>query len=192
MDASAGCSCLTAHLNHKRAAAKREKEQAMHGTGSNRIAALADGLNQLLANYFALYVQTKSHHWHVTGPHFFSYHALFDTQAQDILATTDAIAERVRKLGRPTLHSIGEIARNQSIEESDHHLSAEAMLEGLQRGNARLVRQLKELKALCRSVDDNATEGLIDSWTEAAETRLWYLSATAGGEAKLPLEHPQA
>src|SRR4051812_49856647 len=56
-------------------------------------------LNALLADTFALYVKTKNFHWHVSGPHFRDYHLLLDEQADQIFATTDPIAERVRKIG---------------------------------------------------------------------------------------------
>src|SRR3546814_1666255 len=79
--------------------------------------AVADALNALLADSFALYLKTKNYHWHVEGPRFRELHLLFDEQAAQILATTDLIAERVRKNGAPTLRSIGEIGRRQSIKD---------------------------------------------------------------------------
>src|SRR3546814_18118641 len=71
--------------------------------------AVADALNALLADSFALYLKTKNYHWHVQGPRFRDLHLLFDEQAAQILATIDPIAERVRKNGAPTLRSIGAI-----------------------------------------------------------------------------------
>jgi starvation-inducible DNA-binding protein len=67
---------------------------AGNGEGAAKIAAT---LNALLADMFTLYFKTKNFHWHMTGPHFRDYHLLLDEQAEQILATTDAIAERVRK-----------------------------------------------------------------------------------------------
>ena len=68
--------------------------------GDNSKKALADALNGLLADYYALYLKTKNFHWHVTGTHFREYHLLFDEQAAELIANTDLVAERVRKLGR--------------------------------------------------------------------------------------------
>jgi DNA-binding ferritin-like protein len=76
-------------------------------------------LNGLLADAFALYVKTKNFHWHVSGPHFRDYHLLLDEQAEQIFATTDEIAERVRKIGGATLRSIGDIAKHQTIKDND-------------------------------------------------------------------------
>ncbi|MCB8835743.1 DNA starvation/stationary phase protection protein, partial [Escherichia coli] len=76
---------------------------------------VADALNAALADCFALYIKTKNFHWHVSGPHFRDYHLLLDDQAAQILGVTDAIAERVRKIGNTTLRSIGDISRRQTI-----------------------------------------------------------------------------
>src|SRR3954470_16152049 len=80
---------------------------------------LSGALNALLADMFALYFKTKNFHWHVSGPHFRDYHVLFDEQATQIFATTDAIAERVRKVGGTTLRSIGHISREQRVKDND-------------------------------------------------------------------------
>jgi starvation-inducible DNA-binding protein len=77
--------------------------------GLNVTRDVSGALNALLADVFALYLKTKNFHWHVSGPHFRDYHLMFDEQADQIFAITDDIAERVRKIGGTTLHSIGEI-----------------------------------------------------------------------------------
>lgn len=73
---------------------------------------ISSGLRQLLADVFALYIKTKNFHWHISGPHFRDYHLLLDEQASQILAMTDVIAERTRKIGGTTLHSISDITRH--------------------------------------------------------------------------------
>src|SRR4029077_5639295 len=80
---------------------------------SNATRDLSAALTTLLADIFALYIKTKNFHWHMSGPHFRDYHLLLDEQSAQIFAPTDAIAERVRKIGGKTVHSIGEIARLQ-------------------------------------------------------------------------------
>ena len=56
----------------------------------------------LLADMFGVYLKTKNFHWHVSGPHFCDYHLILDEQADQIFATTDLLAERVRKIGGTT------------------------------------------------------------------------------------------
>ena len=94
-------------------AAERRKAplQTSSTYDGNAIRDLSGALNALLADTFALYMKTKNFHWHMSGPHFRDYHLLLDEQGDQIFAMTDPMAERVRKLGGITLHSIGEIAR---------------------------------------------------------------------------------
>src|SRR5205823_5932581 len=80
---------------------------------------ISGALNLLLADFFALYLKTKSFHWHVSGPHFRDYHLLLDEQADQIFGTTDVIAERVRKIGGTTLRSIGHVGRLQRVLDND-------------------------------------------------------------------------
>lgn len=149
--------------------------------GDNATKALADALNGLLADSFALYLKTKNFHWHVSGPHFREYHLLLDEQAAEILAITDLVAERVRKNGHRTLTSIGSIAARQRVADNDaDSLGAEAMLEELRRDNQALVQRLREVKALAGDAGDNATDGMVDDWTDQAERRVWFLAETLG------------
>lgn len=143
-------------------------QKASHG--------VADALNRVLADSFALYLKTKNFHWHVSGPFFRDYHLLLDEQAAAILATTDVIAERVRKTGNTTVRSIGEIARRQSIRDNDSEfVAAHDMLSELRADNLELVESFRSAKALADQASDNATSGLLDAWTDDAETRAWFL-----------------
>src|ERR1700754_3152665 len=103
-------------------------------------------LNRLLADVFALYLKTKNFHWHVSGPHFRDYHLLLDDQATEIFAMTDPIAERIRKLGGPTLKSIGDIARTQRLLDNDaSYVQPLDMLAELQGDNKSLTSFMREV-----------------------------------------------
>src|SRR5215471_9767485 len=80
---------------------------------------ISAALNAIVADSFALYLKTKNFHWHVSGPHFRDYHLLLDEQGEQIFATTDPLAERVRKIGGTTLRSIGHIAKLQHLHDND-------------------------------------------------------------------------
>lgn len=147
----------------------------------NNQPAVADALNALLADSFALYLKTKNYHWHVHGPHFRELHLLFDEQAAQIFATTDLIAERVRKNGAPTLRSIGDIGRRQSIKDDDATgVEADAMIKRLADDNRTLLAQIREAKAAAEADGDIATSGLVDGWADEAQQRIWFLEATLG------------
>jgi len=150
--------------------------------GDNSKKALAEALNRLLADYYALYLKTKNFHWHVSGPHFREYHLLFDDHAAELIATTDPVAERVRKLGQRTQTSIASIGAAQTLSDNDDtKINAQDMLRELRDDNTALVSSLKELKELAEDAGDNATDGLLDDWTDQAEQRAWFLAETLGG-----------
>lgn len=139
---------------------------------SNATKSVAEALNGILADSYALYFKTKNFHWHVSGPHFRDYHLLLDDQATQILATTDVIAERVRKTGNTTLRSIGDIARHQTIKDNDADFVApDAMLAELREDNLALIASLREAKDIVDNAKDNATSGILDTWTDEAEQR---------------------
>lgn len=150
----------------------------MATTGDNSKTALIDGLNGLLADHMALYFKTKNFHWHVTGRRFRDLHLLFDEQAAEIQGQIDVIAERVRKNDALTLTSIGAVAKATQIgDQDDTSLSAEAMITELHADNAKLVERLKSLKEPAEKAGDNATDGLLDDWTDMAEERVWFLKS---------------
>jgi starvation-inducible DNA-binding protein len=143
---------------------------------TNAAKTVAEALNGILADSFAIYLKTKNFHWHVSGPHFHDYHLMLDAQAAQIFATTDAIAERVRKTGNTTLRSIGDISRHQTIKDNDAaFVSAADMLAELRDDNLKLVESLREAKDIVDTAKDNATSGILDDWTDQAEERAWFL-----------------
>ncbi|MXO91875.1 Dps family protein [Pontixanthobacter aquaemixtae] len=151
----------------------------MTDTGNNSKAALVSELNGLLADHMALFFKTKNFHWHVAGPRFRDLHLLFDEQAIALRDQIDIIGERVRKLGANTLTSIGSVAQNTQVKDQDDvSLSAEAMVTELRDDNAAMVKRLKAMKPLADQAGDNATDGLLDDWTDAAEERVWFLTQT--------------
>lgn len=152
--------------------------------GSNAVRDVSGALNILLADMFALYVKTKNFHWHVSGPHFRDYHLLLDEHAGQIFATTDDIAERVRKIGGTTLRSIGDIARHQRVADNNaDFVTALDMLAELKDDNLQLTQHMRETHDLCDEHGDVATASLLENWIDEAERRTWFLyEATRHGE----------
>ena len=137
---------------------------------------VADALKSIQANSYAIYLKTKNFHWHVSGPYFRDYHLLLDEQAAEILAATDAIAERARKTGNTTIRSIGDIARHQTIKDNDaEFVTPQDMLSELRADNLHMVESFRRAKEVADEAKDNATSGLIDTWTDEAERRAWFL-----------------
>ena len=133
-------------------------------------------MNAILGDVFALYLKTKNFHWHMSGPHFRDYHLLLDEQAEQLFAMTDPVAERVRKIGGITLHSIGEIARTQRILDNDaEYVEPLDMLAELADDNKTLAARLREAHNVCDEHRDVATTSLIEVWIDETERRSWFL-----------------
>ena len=143
----------------------------------NGIEEISGDLRRLLADVFALYLKTKNFHWHMSGRHFRDYHLLLDEQAQQIFTMTDDIAERARKLGGNTLHSISEISKHQRLKDDNREsVLPEDMLAGLCTDNRELTRFLRMSHKICEEHNDVATASLIESWIDETERRTWFLS----------------
>jgi starvation-inducible DNA-binding protein len=140
-----------------------------------RAAATTDitgGMNALLADVFALYLKTKNFHWHMSGPHFRDYHLLLDEQSEQIFAMTDPMAERVRKIGGNTLHSIGEIARLQRVLDNDaEFVEPHSMLAELRDDNAELAKRMREVHGVCDDHGDVGSASLLEVWIDETERR---------------------
>jgi starvation-inducible DNA-binding protein len=144
--------------------------------GSNATKDISAALNTLLADMFALYVKTKNFHWHVSGPHFYGLHLMFDEQATQIFATVDDIAERVRKIGGTTVRSVGHINRLQRVPDNDaDYVTPLDMLSELREDNLQLVASMRETHDVCDEHNDVATASLLENWIDEAERRIWFL-----------------
>jgi starvation-inducible DNA-binding protein len=153
---------------------------------TNAVRDLSGALTTLLADFFALYVKTKNFHWHVSGPHFRDYHLMLDEQADQIFGVTDAIAERVRKIGGTTIRSIGQISRQQRILDNDaDFVTPLDMLAELRQDNLQLTASMRETHGLCDEHGDVATASLLEVWIDEAERRTWFLfEASRGVESR--------
>ena len=144
--------------------------------GRNDKSKVADALNGILADTFALYLKTKNFHWHMSGRHFRDYHLMLDDQSAQIIGTTDDIAERVRKIGGVTLRSIGQISRQSRIADNDaEFVTAQDMLAELRSDNLDLTGFLRATHALCDEHGDVASASLIENWIDETERRTWFL-----------------
>ncbi|HUN89327.1 MAG TPA: DNA starvation/stationary phase protection protein [Terriglobales bacterium] len=160
-----------------------ERRQAITASTSyldqEAVKALSGELNVLLADTFALYIKTKNFHWHVSGPHFRDYHLLLDEQADQVFAMTDDIAERVRKIGGATIHSIGQIGHLQRIADNDaDYVEPADMLAELHEDNKAMILRMREIHDLCDETGDVATASLLETWIDETQRRVWFLFET--------------
>ena len=143
---------------------------------------IAVALNGLVADAFTLYVKTKNFHWHLSGPHFRDYHLLFDEQADQIFASIDPLAERVRKIGQTTLRSIGQMSKIAKIKDNDKdYVSPTDMVIELIGDNRMMAESMRKCHSLCDDKDDPATAGLLEVYIDETERRTWFLFETSRG-----------
>ncbi len=136
-------------------------------------------INAILADTFALYLKTKNFHWHASGPHFRDYHLLFDEQADQLFASTDVLAERVRKIGGTTVRSIGHIAKLSRILDNDaDYVDPSDMLAELLDDNKQVTKSLRAAHDVCDEHGDVATASILENLIDEAERRAWFLFET--------------
>jgi starvation-inducible DNA-binding protein len=152
---------------------------AAAGLSRQAVGEISDALRRLLAGVFALYLKTKNFHWHMTANHFRDYHLLLDEQGEQIFAMTDDIAERARKIGGTTLHSMGDVARHQRLKDNNEESVPRIdMLCELCADNQDLTLSLRSAHEICEKDDDVVTASLIENWLDETERRTWFLSET--------------
>lgn len=146
------------------------------GLNSEGVAEISGALTMLLADTFALYFKTKNFHWHMSGPQFRDHHLLLDEQSEEILAITDPMAERVRKIGGSTLRSLGQASRLKRLLDNDaEFVTPQDMLAELKDDNSRLIGFMRAAHALCDERGDVASAGALETWIDEAERRVWIL-----------------
>jgi starvation-inducible DNA-binding protein len=146
-----------------------------------RAVQICGALRLLLADVFTLYLKTKNFQWHMAGRHFRDFHLLLDEHADQVLAMTDHIAARARKIGGATLRSISDISRHQRLKDNNgEELAPKEMLLELHADNLQLTRFLRATHEICERNSDIATASLIENWIDEAEGRTWFLSEVVG------------
>ena len=161
---------------HTHEDSKASKVNVPDGFDQEQVKNPSSVLNALLVDVFVLYMKTKNFHWHMSGPHFRDYHLLLDQQGDQLFAITDAIAERVRKVGGTTIRSIGHIARLQRLSDNDQEfVGARDMLLELHGDNKSLVESLRAAHVVTSKANEYATTSLLEIWIDEAERRAWFL-----------------
>src|ERR1700687_5724940 len=165
--------CIVSKAKHDKVSPDLDTPTDLPQAAVDKISA---SLNTLLADAFALYVKTKNFHWHVSGRHFHDYHLMLDEQSDAIFATTDQLAERVRKLGGTTLRSIGQIGKTQTIKDNNEtYVETRAMLRGLMEDNKHIAAAMRKAHKLADDHEDSGTAGLLETFIDETERRTWFL-----------------
>lgn len=147
--------------------------------GEEATKAISAAINPLVADAFALYVKTKNFHWHMSGHHFRDYHLLFDEQAAQIFEMIDVLAERVRKLGGLTIHSIEQISQLQTIkDDNEAYVTPLEMVRRLMEDNKNYSSRMLAAHKVCETYKDFATTSVLEIFIDETERRTWFLFET--------------
>jgi len=151
---------------------------------AQEVQAVTAAINPLIADSIALYVKLKNFHWHVVGSHFRDYHLMFDEHADEILASLDPLAERVRRIGGTTIRSMGHVQELTRVEDDDDEfVTPDAMINRLIKDNLHMAKQLRSAIELTEEKRDMPTNDLLMELLDATEKRIWFLhEISQGGE----------
>ncbi len=141
-------------------------------------ARMAEKLGQVLASTYVLYQKTQSVHWNVTGPLFVSVHKITEEQYEDLAASIDNIAERIRALGAKTPVGLSTYINNSVIDDQASWGDVENMLKQLSHDNLAVADQMREYVKEAEEADDVFTADLLTSRIGALEEASWMLSAS--------------
>ena len=136
---------------------------------------IVNGLSQLLADTYTLYLKTQNFHWNVTGPAFFTLHGLFEQQYTGYIAPIDEIAERIRSLGAVAPGSFSQFAQIASIKDANGVPTAEKMIEELTRDNDHIAESLRPVLALAEAAHDGPTVDLLNQRIAAHQKNTWMM-----------------
>ena len=145
--------------------------------------AITEAVNPLIADAFTLYVKLKNFHWHLSGSHFRDFHLLFDEQADRVLASTDLMAERVRRVGGTTIRSISHISQLQTIpDDNDEFVPPGEMIRRLMEDHKTIAREQRNAIQICDQNRDPVTSNVLQEILDDTERRKWFLFEILQGE----------
>jgi starvation-inducible DNA-binding protein len=139
-------------------------------------APIAEGLAQLLADSYTLYLKTQNFHWNVTGPHFGELHALFEQQYTDLAMAVDGIAERIRALGAPAPGSFAAFGARTAIPEAAPGKTlAMDMVAQLAEDHQTVAAAAAAVIRLADEAGDEPTAGMATDRQQIHEKSAWML-----------------
>lgn len=137
--------------------------------------AIAQGVSELLADTYTLYLKTHNFHWNIVGPKFHDLHLMFEEQYTELATAVDDVAERIRTLGVAAPGTYKQFAELSSIEETQGVPAAEDMVKILTMDNETLVRTARRILPLAQEANDESTASLISDRMVIHEKTAWML-----------------
>ena len=137
-------------------------------------------LNELLANYQVLYVNTRGFHWNIKGEKFFELHVKFEELYTDLQVKIDEVAERILTLGQTPFHSYSEYLSNSTISEVTNISDGKEAVASLLKSLEIIIHIEREILDLSGDSHDEGTNALMSDYIREQEKLAWMYSAFLG------------
>ena len=139
---------------------------------------LVQFLNQLLSNYFVLYVKLHRYHWYVQGRHFFELHAKFEEMYNEFAEEVDEIAERILMINGKPVAIMEKFLKETTLQEATADNEESEMISQLKKDYKQIIGEIKkEGLPLAEEMKDEPTIDLLISLQAALENYVWMLTA---------------
>jgi len=147
------------------------------GISTDNRQAVANILNRILSDEVVLYTKTRKFHWNVQGIHFHDLHLFFESQYNELADITDAVAERIRKLGHYSLGTMQQFLKETDLlEHTDDGSSSEIMIEALLEDHETIIKEIRNaLDAIEDKHKDAGTADFLTGIMEQHESMAWML-----------------
>ncbi len=144
---------------------------------------LINFLNQMLSNYFVLYVKLHRYHWFVQGKHFFVLHEKFEEMYGRIAMDLDVIAERILMIdGKPLATMSKYLDEATLVEASADDKEMEIILQ-LIKDFSQIISEIKHTgMPLAEEFADDPTADMLTALQGKLEKDIWMLKAYSAYE----------
>ncbi|MEZ5291067.1 MAG: DNA starvation/stationary phase protection protein [Vicinamibacterales bacterium] len=135
---------------------------------------LVHALRQQVANAVVLYLNYKHYHWQTHGPHFRDLHRMFDEFADEVLASLDPMAERIRMIGQdPPAHPL-EAIELATVSPAAAGSTIRQMVEELGTQGLVVIKGMREAARVADEHDDPGTVDLFSKFVQIHEKHEWW------------------
>ncbi|MDA7951847.1 MAG: DNA starvation/stationary phase protection protein [Pirellulaceae bacterium] len=145
------------------------------GIDQNDRKEIVQGLSQLLADTYSLYLKTHNFHWNVTGPMFQTLHLMFEEHYNELAVAVDVIAERIRSLGEYAPGSYSRFTDLTAIKEENGVPKAEHMVAQLVEDHETVIKTARSIFPAADQANDESTADLLTQRMQIHEKTAWML-----------------
>ncbi len=139
--------------------------------------ALAEGLNQLLADYMMFYQNTRGLHWNIKGDKFFELHLKFEELYTNLLLKVDEIAERILTLGGTPLHTFDDYQKTTQIKSIKNISDGNTGITNVLDSFKTIIIKQRDLLNLAAETEDEGTNALMSDYIREQEKLVWMYSS---------------